>query len=204
VASPRDPDRTRSRILRAAIREFAAKGFAGARVDAIAKRARINKRMLYHYFGDKRGLFRAAVTTRLSGRHAAFLAAPDALEERLPYHFALMGKDSEWMRLMLWEALTYGERPTIAEEERRAATLESLSRLREAGKLASDLDPEMGLLALAALCFFPWAFPQVTRFVTGENPSSARFKREYGRLLERVGSRLAAPPAVLACTDARR
>jgi AcrR family transcriptional regulator len=203
VPSPRDPDRTRARILRAAIQEFASKGFAGARVDAIAKRARINKRMLYHYFGDKRGLFRAAITTRLTGRHASFLAAPAPLEERLPYHFTHVGKDMEWMRLLLWEALAYGERPTIAEEERRTATLESLERLKETKALPGDLDPEMGMLALFALSSFPWAFPQITRFVTGENPSSERFQREYGRLLERVGARLGAP-AALARTGARR
>lgn len=203
MASPRDPERTRARILRAAIAEFAAKGFAGARVDAIAKRARINKRMLYHYFGDKRGLFRAAITSRLTGRHLAFLAAPEALEERLPYHFAFMGQDSEWMRLLLWEALAYGERPTIAEEERRAATLESIGRLRETKKLAGDLDLQMGMLALFALGSFPWAFPQITRFMTGENPSSERFQREYSKLLERIGVKLSAP-APLARTGARR
>ena len=51
------PERTRERILSAALKEFAAKGFAGARVDAIARRAAINKRMLYHYFGNKEKLF---------------------------------------------------------------------------------------------------------------------------------------------------
>ena len=44
----RNPERTRVRILSAALREFAANGFAGARVDAIARRAAINKRKLYH------------------------------------------------------------------------------------------------------------------------------------------------------------
>jgi AcrR family transcriptional regulator len=202
VASQRDPDRTRTRILRAAIREFAAKGFAGARVDEIARRARINKRMLYHYFGDKRGLFRAAVNERLTVRHEKFLASPQAPAERLPYHFALYGKDPEWLRLMLWEALTYGERPVIAEEERRAATLESIKNLRESGMLAADLDPEMGHLALIALAVFPWAFPQITRFVTGDNPGSDRFQREYARLLTRLGEGLS--PPVLARAARRR
>ena len=48
----RNPERTRARIRSAALKEFAAHGFAGARVDVIARRAAINKRMLYHYFGD--------------------------------------------------------------------------------------------------------------------------------------------------------
>ena len=61
ASATRDPDRTRSRILAAALAEFSSKGFAGARVDAIARRAKGNKRMLYHYFGDKEGLFRAVL-----------------------------------------------------------------------------------------------------------------------------------------------
>jgi AcrR family transcriptional regulator len=48
---------TRDRILRVAIEEFAAKGYSGARVEAICRAARANPRMLYHHFGDKDGLY---------------------------------------------------------------------------------------------------------------------------------------------------
>lgn len=54
----RDPEATRARILAAAKSEFAKKGLGGARVDVIAERAAANKRMLYHYFGNKEALFR--------------------------------------------------------------------------------------------------------------------------------------------------
>jgi AcrR family transcriptional regulator len=57
AAKSRDPDATRLRILNAAKSEFARKGLGGARVDDIASRAKINKRMLYHYFGNKEELF---------------------------------------------------------------------------------------------------------------------------------------------------
>ena len=60
-AHRRDPDRTREAILIAAQHEFATKGLSGARVDAIARRARANKRMIYHYFGNKDGLYLAAL-----------------------------------------------------------------------------------------------------------------------------------------------
>ncbi len=70
-AGVRNPERTRERILSAALKEFAAHGFAGARVDAIARRADINKRMLYHYFGDKQGLYLAV----LEDTYAAIRAA---------------------------------------------------------------------------------------------------------------------------------
>jgi AcrR family transcriptional regulator len=55
--SKRNPDATRFRILQAAIREFSSEGYGGARVEAICKRARANPRMIYHYFGDKDGLY---------------------------------------------------------------------------------------------------------------------------------------------------
>ena len=57
----RDPEGTRRRILEAATEEFARGGFAGARVDRIAKGAEANERMLYYYFGNKESLFRAVL-----------------------------------------------------------------------------------------------------------------------------------------------
>ena len=57
----RDPERTRRTLLDAAIREFTEKGYGGARVDNIAKRAGLNKRLLYHYFGDKDALYLAVL-----------------------------------------------------------------------------------------------------------------------------------------------
>ncbi len=58
---PRNPDDTRRRILAAAKAEFAKKGLGGARVDDIAARAKANKRMMYHYFGNKDDLFSLVV-----------------------------------------------------------------------------------------------------------------------------------------------
>jgi TetR/AcrR family transcriptional regulator len=54
-------DRTRKTILRAAIREFSAHGLAGARTDAIAESAKVNKALLYYYFKSKSGLYAAAI-----------------------------------------------------------------------------------------------------------------------------------------------
>lgn len=53
----RDPDETQRRIMAAAKVEFAKNGLGGARVDVIAARAKSNKRMMYHYFGNKEKLF---------------------------------------------------------------------------------------------------------------------------------------------------
>ena len=57
----RNADRTREKILRAAIGEFAAHGYSGARVERIRQRARANTRMIYHYFGDKSRLYVAVL-----------------------------------------------------------------------------------------------------------------------------------------------
>src|SRR5882724_12297143 len=113
ATSRRDPQRTRERILSAALAEFAAKGFAGARVDLIARRAAINKRMLYHYFGDKEGLFRAVLRRKIAERQAWNAATPEQPAEYLPLLFDLACKDAHWIRLFEWEALRGGEKPVI-------------------------------------------------------------------------------------------
>ena len=58
---PRNSAKTKASILAAARVEFADRGFEGARVDAIADRAGANKRLLYHYFGNKEELYRAVL-----------------------------------------------------------------------------------------------------------------------------------------------
>mgnify|MGYP002403707218 CR=1 FL=1 len=57
----RDSAATQERILNAATREFADKGFDGARVDEIARSSGVNKNLLYHYFGNKEQLFTAVL-----------------------------------------------------------------------------------------------------------------------------------------------
>ncbi|MVA54133.1 TetR family transcriptional regulator [Agrobacterium vitis] len=58
---PRRPDLSQNRILEAAVVEFAANGLTGTRVEAIAERAEINKRMIYQYFGSKELLYQAVI-----------------------------------------------------------------------------------------------------------------------------------------------
>ena len=60
-ARPRDAEKTKASILKAARDEFCEQGFNGARVDAIADRAKANKRLLYHYFGNKEALYEAVL-----------------------------------------------------------------------------------------------------------------------------------------------
>ncbi len=72
----RDPDKTKIRIMAAATAEFAKMGLGGARVDVIAARAKVQKRMMYHYFGNKETLYR----TVLEEAYSKFRAAEAALE----------------------------------------------------------------------------------------------------------------------------
>jgi AcrR family transcriptional regulator len=67
AARVRDAEATRQRVLDAATAEFARHGLAGARVDAIALRARANKQLIYHYFGNKQALYLAVLEQSYGG-----------------------------------------------------------------------------------------------------------------------------------------
>ena len=75
-----DPEGTRRNIVEVATREFAQKGYGGARVDAIASRTRTSKRMIYYYFGGKEGLYLAVLEAAYSSiRRTEADARPRAL-----------------------------------------------------------------------------------------------------------------------------
>src|SRR2546427_12585778 len=65
------PEQSRAAILKAAVREFAQEGVAGARIDAIARSAKVNKALLYYYFEDKEALYRAVLDQDFGGDRAA-------------------------------------------------------------------------------------------------------------------------------------
>ena len=192
----RDPKRTRERILAAALKEFSAKGLAGARVDRIARRARINKRMLYHYFGDKEDLFREVLARKLRERVAWMAAAPDDPADGLTFWLAIAAGDRDWVRLLQWEALSAADSPVIMETERRRAVERAIDKLKQqqtSGLVAPDLDPRQVLLSMTALTTFPVAFPQITRLLTGRAPGEAAFQRHWTVFL-RGFARFLKPP----------
>ena len=61
------PEESRAAILQAAVREFAREGVAGARTDAIARAAGVNKALLYYYFKDKETLYEAVIDQVFGG-----------------------------------------------------------------------------------------------------------------------------------------
>lgn len=177
----RNPQQTQQRILEAALQEFAAKGFAGARVDVIARRARINKRMLYHYFGDKEGLFREVLRRKIAQRSAWLANAPDDPVERLPVWFQLACRDRDWVQLLEWEALQWGEKKVIDEERRQESVGRGVERIRQQqakGLLNPYLDPGQLLLSMMALTAYPVAFPQLARLATGLSVSDEKFQKQ--------------------------
>ncbi|HEX4264309.1 MAG TPA: TetR/AcrR family transcriptional regulator [Verrucomicrobiae bacterium] len=177
----RNPQQTQQRILEAAVQEFSAKGFAGARVDVIARRARINKRMLYHYFGDKEGLFREVLRRKIAERAAWLATAPEEPMERLPAWFQLACRDREWVQLLQWEALQWGEKKVIDEERRQENVARAVERVRQQqakGLLDPDLDPGQLLLSMMALTAYPMAFPQLARLATGLSVSDEKFQKQ--------------------------
>ena len=187
----RNPERTRERILSAALKEFAANGFAGARVDMIARRAAINKRMLYHYFGDKEGLFREVLRRKITERQAWAETLSGDPAESLAFWFEAACKDADWVRLLEWEALQQADQRLIDENKRREATARGLERIRQRqarGQISAELDPSHVMLAMRSLTMFPVAFPQLTRLIMGRPPSDPRFQKERAEFLKKFAA----------------
>jgi AcrR family transcriptional regulator len=193
----RSPERTRARILDAAFAEFAAQGFAGARVDAIARRAHSNKRMLYHYFTDKEGLFRAVLKWKIATRGASVDSRATDFVSRLPLWFEQNCADKPWVRMLAWESLQSPDGPVAEEPLRRRLARQRLAQIRAeqaAGTLNPAVSPEYLQLAMVSLTMFPLAARQVTRLITGRLPRDPKFQREYAAFLKQL-SAVFLPPA---------
>jgi TetR/AcrR family transcriptional regulator len=191
AGAARNPRRTRERILTAALKEFAAKGFAGARVDTIARHAAINKRMLYHYFGDKEQLFREVLRRKMSERQAWAETLSGDPAESLSFWFEAACKDRDWVRMLEWEALQGNAERVIDEDERLAATARGLARIRQRqsrGQISPDLDPRHVMLAMRSITMFPAAFPQLTRLITGRAVTDPKFQKERAEFLQRFAA----------------
>jgi AcrR family transcriptional regulator len=193
--APRDPDATKERILAAALREFSDKGIAGARVDAIAARAKVNKRMLYYYFGSKDGLFREILRRRLVER-SALLRAGDPSVDRLAARHHRMLRESQYVRLLMWEALETSPSRPANEDIRRdfyRTWIEVVEAEQAAGNLPADLDPAQLVLSEVLLIIGPVAFPQLTRLATGLAVTDPEFAARRAEFLERLQQRFEAP-----------
>jgi len=197
VRATRDPERTRGRILSAALAEFAARGFAGARVDAIARRAQGNKRMIYHYFGSKQGLFREVLRRKITERRAVIEGSSGDPVENLPLRFTMMCRDLDWIRLLGWEAVQNTGDRVQEEKFRREGTARACARVRReqaVGHVTSEFDARHLVLAKLSLAMFPAIFPHSTRLITGKSIRDPAFQREYADFLKRFAVAFRPPP----------
>jgi AcrR family transcriptional regulator len=188
----RDPERTKQAILGAARTEFAAHGFAGARVGAIADRAGANKQLISYYFDSKEGLYQAVLDEwhQLEARHRE---SASNLEELVEAYLRANHEQPELARILLWEGLSASAertpQPPSAEppfEEDRAQLLDG-----ELSGLADELSPGLVVLALMGAVAAPTMLPHIASRLGGLEPSSDRFLEEYSATLVSIVRRLA-------------
>lgn len=166
-------ENTRALLLGAARAEFAAHGVAGARVDRIADSAGVNKQRIYAHFGDKEQLFRHVVGQAVGELSRAVTVTGDSdpaayVGRVFDYHRA----HPDVLRLLMWEALHYGDSPVPDEEGRAALYDTKVASLSGAmGEGSSDADVRHLLLTLIGLAAWPQLTPQLTRLVLGRDPA---------------------------------
>lgn len=201
----RNPERSRERILDAALSEFSEHGFAGARVDVIARRAGLNKQLISHHFGGKAGLYRSVMAERRMRGGGELVGAAEEVPEALASFFDRAGADTEWVRVLLWETLEPPEdetatRPDAPEHEapttdgrrrRYEDRIDWVRREQAAGRLPADLAPTMLLLSLLGAALYPVLLPEVCELATGLRPDDERFAERYRDHLRRFAAHLA-------------
>lgn len=175
---------TRDLLLAAAREEFAEHGIAGARVDAIAARAEVNKERIYGYFGNKEKLFDAVVTDA-KVEHAAGLGLPEGdLAEYVGMLYDFHRDHPALRRLMLWEALYYGERP-VADDDARARAYEAKAdALAQALGREADEQTAATLMTLIGLACWPHTMPQLARFLLPEATIEQRHETLRSHVVE--------------------
>lgn len=200
--APRAEDRgrvaeqTRERILDAAMAEFGAKGYAGARTAGIAARAGVNPQLISYYFGGKQGLLEEL--RRRWQRIDASIAAPHASFDASVAAYLKGTLDRpDWARLVVWQAL--GDCPFADAEEgelyaqaQRARLAKGVQRIRErqdAGEVTDAIDPRFALLVTYAVVFSPITLPQFVRELLGDDPLSPAVRRQlHDQLIKLLGA----------------
>lgn len=159
--------RTQSDILEVAIAEFAANGFAGARVDEIAARTRATKRMIYYYFGSKEGLYLAVLERAYAqirqverGIQVDALSPPDALRRIAEATYDHHTTHEEFIQLVSIENIHRAEHirrsETVMRENVTAITLleEVMDRGVREGVFRDDIDAlDVHMMISAYACF---------------------------------------------------
>ena len=203
-ALPRDAAETRAAILEAAMREFAEEGMAGARMEAIADSAGVNKALLHYYFRDKERLYGAAldhVFANLSQRMLEVLGR-DLLPQKkiMAYasaHFDFVAASPIYPRLVQREMMRAGRHGSphmrrIAKRYLQPVAAKVMALLREgmASGQFRQVDPLHFVLSLIAMNVFYFSSATMIGLITGSNPLTA----------EHIAERKAAVMDVVAAT----
>jgi TetR/AcrR family transcriptional regulator len=191
----RDPERTKERILDAALEVFSVKGYAGARVAEIADRAGVNKQLITYYFGGKQGLYQEIGRRWRTHEQQAYPAdLPLAEETRLRILDTAGGNYGS--KLLAWQGLTDTgtDDPDAAERtERLQEEIAALQRRQETGEIDPDLDPAALLLitmsAANALTVYPHIARGIFRTNNAHNPDLVH---HYANQLAQVLTKLRA------------
>jgi TetR/AcrR family transcriptional regulator len=182
----RDATLTRARILERAAEVFAEKGFEGTSLSDLTEACEVNRRMIYHYFGDKRGLYRAIFVRAWEAMRESFasvavgptaLSAEDAMLLPLGAFFDFLVDHPSFVRLMMWEALEGGHISKSIWRELREPVfreLEALVRAAQArGALGAEVDPAHLVISLMGATTFYFAYAPTLEQVFGRKPLGA-------------------------------
>ncbi|MBG9387248.1 TetR family transcriptional regulator [Caenimonas aquaedulcis] len=163
----RDADRSQAVILAAARDEFAESGLGGARMDRIAERAGLNKRLIYYYFEDKEKLFQAVLEqTYLHIReeerklNLLALAPADAVRRLIEFTWQYYLDHPEFLTLLNSANLHRARHLEGSDRVREMnspliATLgEILERGRKDGSFRGGIDPVQLYVSIAGLSYF--------------------------------------------------
>ncbi|GAB2553317.1 TetR/AcrR family transcriptional regulator [Nocardia heshunensis] len=176
----RDAERSRQALLDAALDEFAAKGFDGARVQEIADRAGVNKQLIAYYFGGKEGLYQEIQRDWPAAE--AERADPELpLDEVAVRYLSAVLEDPRPARLLVWRGLTGSGTTTDFLEG--AGTVESdlanLTRAQQRGEIDPALDPAFIRIAVMGMILAPVMLPETALQATGKQPGTTEFEDYY-------------------------
>jgi TetR/AcrR family transcriptional regulator len=200
----RDAAETRAAILEAAMREFAQEGMAGARMEAIADSAGVNKALLHYYFRDKERLYGAAldhVFASLSQRVLKVLECDLPPQKKIMAyagaHFDFVAASPVCPRLVQREMMRAGRHGSphmrrIAKRYLQPVMAKLVALLREGmtGGQFRQVDPQHFVLSLIAMNVFYFSSAPMIGLITGRNPLTA----------QRIAERKAAVMDVVATT----